>query len=306
VLPGHSVGVRSLARSLTVGSFQSAASGDIASNLAALERGIMRASHGGLRLLLTQECGLCGYPPLERDTITSVDQQAQLDALGHLSVSAKRHDLFVVVGLITAHGPGFLNSVCFVSPDGTTGQMYHKRALWGWDTENYVPGDAQGVYEVDGIRIGLRICYEVRFPEYFRELFQERVDLALVALANVGEPPHRGQRDVYKSHLVCRASENAMWVLSANSTSRAQLAPSCLVDPDGEITAECRADQEDMLAAVISIGEPSFSTRGRIALSRALNGMEQADVPAAQRTTDGRPQHDASHGPGTAGVAPGQ
>jgi omega-amidase len=267
-----------LAKSLTVGAFQFAGSEDIAANLAALERGITRASREGVRLLLTQECGLCGYPPVERDAVTSIDQHAQLDALGRVSSLAKRYGLFVVVGLITAHGPKFLNSVCLVSPDGTTGRMYHKRALWGWDIQNYVLGDAHGVYEVNGVRVGLRICYEARFPEYFRELFRKQTDLALVALANVGDASHRGQTDVYRSHLVSRASENAMWVLSANSASRVQLAPSCLIDPDGNVVAECKADQEDMLVGSISICEPGFGRKGRIALSRTLSGMDSADT----------------------------
>lgn len=261
-----------MAKTLKVASLQFAGSKDIATNLAAIERGIIQASRGGVRLILTQECGLCGYPPMERDAAASVDQQEQLQALDQVSGLAKRHDLFVVVGLITTAGAKFRNSLSLIRPDGTTAQMYHKRALWGWDSENYEPGDAQGVCEVDDFRVGLRICYETRFPEYFRELFMAQVDIALVALAN-GDPSYRGKSDVYRSHLVSRASENAMWVLSANSASRAQLAPSCLIDPDGNVKVECRSDEEDVCIGVASIGEPGFSAKGRIALSKALTGM---------------------------------
>jgi predicted amidohydrolase len=245
----------------------------VSTNLAALERGMKSASRERVRLLLTQECGLCGYPPIERDTATSVDQRAQSEAIARISSLAEEYGMFVVIGLVTAQAGNLLNSTCLVRPDGTPGPVYHKRALWGWDTQNFVPGDAPGVFEVDGIRVGMRICYEIRFPEYFRELFRQQVDLALVALANVGDAKRRGETDVYRSHLVSRASENAMWVLSANSTSRAQLAPSCLIDPDGNITAECRADEEHMLVDDIRVGEPGFGTKGRITLSKSLNGI---------------------------------
>jgi predicted amidohydrolase len=60
-----------------------------------------------------------------------------------------------------------------------------------------------------------------------------------------------------------------MWVLSANSTSRTQLAPSCLIDPDGHIIAECKADEEGILTG--------FGRKGRIRLSRLLNGMAGGD-----------------------------
>jgi steroid delta-isomerase-like uncharacterized protein len=157
-----------------------------------------------------------------------------------------------------------------IRPDGAREPFYHKRALWGWDLQSYVPGQADSVYDVDGIRVGMRICYEARFPEYFRELFRERVDLALVALAAVGDGSDTATADVYRAHLVSRASENAMWMLSANSTSQAQLAPSCLIDPDGNVTAKCKADREDLLVGAIRVEEPSLSAKGRIALSRAL------------------------------------
>lgn len=269
-----------LSKTLKVGSFQFAAGSDISRNVAAIERGITGASRAGVRLLLTQECGLCGYPPVERDGVASLDQNAQREALECVARLAKHHNLFVVVGMITVHGTHFRNSICLICPDGTTEQMYHKKALWGWDIENYMPGDVAGVYEVDGVKVGLRICYEARFPEYFRELFREEVDLALVALSDVGDAARRGNTDVYKAHLVSRASENAMWVLSANSTSQAQFAPSCLIDPDGNVKAECRADQEDLLTGTITIGEPGFGTKGRITLSRALTGMNSDMEPS--------------------------
>ena len=62
-----------------------------------------------------------------------------------------------------------------------------RRALWGWDDQDYVPGCAQVVCGVDGGRMGLRFCYEARFAECFRGIFREQVDLAPVALANVGD-----------------------------------------------------------------------------------------------------------------------
>lgn len=46
---------------------------------------------------------------------------------------------------------------------------YDKRALWGWDKDNFTPGEGGGIIEYGDIKIGIRICFEVRFPEYFRE-----------------------------------------------------------------------------------------------------------------------------------------
>lgn len=67
-----------MARTLTVKSFQFAASSDVSTNLAAVERAMKRACDRGGRLLLTQECSLYGYTPRERDAAASVDPHAQL------------------------------------------------------------------------------------------------------------------------------------------------------------------------------------------------------------------------------------
>ncbi|MEW6755743.1 MAG: carbon-nitrogen hydrolase family protein [Candidatus Latescibacterota bacterium] len=214
---------------------------------------------------------MCGYPPVERDSVGSIDTGAQREALDRVAGLAQEHSMFMAVGLVTIDEAGARNSLCLLPPDGRARQVYDKRALWGWDVGNYRPGEADGICDVDGVRVGLRICYEARFPEYFRELFRERIDLALVALCHVGSAV---RREVYRSHLVSRTSENAMYVLSANSTSRAQLAPTCLIDPDGELVGECQTGAEELLTGTIRLGEPGFSRKGRIVLSRALSGMD--------------------------------
>ena len=59
-------------------------------------------------------------------------------------------------------------------------QFYDKRALWGWDRDNFTEGQNEGIFEIGGITIGVRICFEIRFPEYFRELYKQRTDLNVV------------------------------------------------------------------------------------------------------------------------------
>jgi predicted amidohydrolase len=72
------------------------------------------------------------------------------------------------------------NSVAIISPSKTI-DYYDKRALWGWDLDNYSPGTiSNGIVIINGIKIGIRICFEIRFPEYFRELYKENVDIAII------------------------------------------------------------------------------------------------------------------------------
>ncbi|MBN2625877.1 MAG: hypothetical protein JXA95_04355 [Spirochaetales bacterium] len=76
----------------------------------------------------------------------------------------------------------------------------------------------------------------------------------------------------YSSHLVSRAAENAMYVLSANSASLHQLAPTCLIDPDGSILEEAPLDREVLIVREIEFPAPHFGRQGRIIHSESLAG----------------------------------
>ncbi len=58
--------------------------------------------------------------------------------------------------------------------------------------------------------------------------------------------------------------------LSANSAPQRQLAPTCIIDPDGIVIAVAPLNEEHLLVAEIEIDEPGFGRRGRIEHSMAL------------------------------------
>jgi omega-amidase len=255
---------------LKVGAFQFAACENIEKNLTALQRGIARAAEKKVRLLLTQECALCGYPPLEVPSVHAIDKTALSDAIREISKLAQKHQIYIALGTATFHKADAFNSILLIDPGGKDWKPYHKRALWGWDKQNFQPGNEPGIYRIDGIKIGMRICFEVRFPEYFRELFAEQVELALVSFADVGKQGQTGRIDILRSHLVSRAVENVMYVLSANSTSQGQMAPTCIIDPDGSVLAAAPWNEEYLLATEVEITRPGFGQQGMLEYSRAL------------------------------------
>ena len=255
---------------LKIGAFQFAACESIEHNLQAIQLGIERAEAESIRLLLTQECALCGYPPLEVPSIAAIDKTGLLEAYWEISKLAKKHKMYIALGMVTFTTAGPYNSVQMISPDGDDLKPYHKRALWGWDRENFQPGNETGIYNIDGIRVGVRICFEIRFPEYFRELFAEQVNLAIVPFADIGREEQKARRNTIQSHLVSRAAENVMYLMSANSVSQQQWAPTCVIDPDGNVVGLAPSDEEYLLTAEIEITEPGPGRQGRLEMSRAL------------------------------------
>jgi omega-amidase len=151
--------------------------------------------------------------------------------------------------------------------------VYHKRALWGWDRGSFTVGQEMGIFTVGSVKLGFRICFEVRFPEYFRELFRENVEIACVSFCDVSNDPNPARYELIKSHLVTRAVENAMYVLSVNSISCYQTAPTCLVHPDGVILHAAPPDEECLITFAYEPLPSSYGRDGRILHSRELQGM---------------------------------
>lgn len=255
--------------SLMVGAYQFAAGPDVAANLRALEEGIAQASAAGVRLLLTQECALTGYPPVETASAAGIDHAAAERALAQLQALAAARELFVAVGTVERHRGGFRNALRVLTPRGEAG-TYAKRALGGWDAESFLPGEPGGVFTIDGVTVGLRICYEVRFPEYFRELFAAGVEVACVALCDTAAAPNPARHALLEAHLRTRAVENDLTLVAANSASRHPLAPTAIFGPDGDVLAAAPPGVPALVTHAWRRVERNFGRRDRVEHARRL------------------------------------
>jgi len=257
-------------RKMKIAAFQFQGSKDVRKNLLAIERGLEKASKENVRFLLTQECAICGYPPVETDKVSSIDFEMVAKAIDRIKELAAKNNMYIGLGTIIPDNGKYFNSIALVSPHQENLVSYSKRALWGWDAENFTQGGGSGIYTIDKLKIGIRICYEVRFPEYFRELFKENVQIAFVSFCDISSKPDSERYEIIKSHLVTRAVENAMWVIFVNSISKHQTAPTCLIDPDGNVLEVAPKDREYLLKFNLVNPESNFGREGRIKHSKEL------------------------------------
>lgn len=169
--------------------------------------------HAGLVVL--PEMFLTGFtmePAAHAEALDGPTFQAFADKVAQAGFSAiasisRRDD--------TPRGPRFFNSVVHVSPDGTIGHAYDKQQLFSYGGEHavYTPGDAPPrILSVNGVRIATLVCYDLRFPELFREI-ADAADL-IVVVANW--PAVR--RSHWDALLQARAIENQCYVVGVNRT----------------------------------------------------------------------------------------
>ena len=247
---------------MRIGAFQFAVSGEISQNLAKIKAATIRAASEGVRLLAFPECALTGYPPRDVPASSEVDFAGLADAHEELRRIADRWNIHLILGTMTQNEQGIRNTALMLRP-GMPPLYYHKRALWGWDRDNFVPGDEPGILEIDGLRVGVRICFEVRFPEYFRELYRQGTDLNVILFYDVADGDGAERYDLIRGHIRTRAVENVCYTLSVNTIHPFQSAPTMLADRSGRVLCEAERNKEELLLFDFLPEPLDFGERGR-------------------------------------------
>ncbi len=175
---------------------------------------------------------------------------------------ARRRDAWILIGSI-AEASGDpqrpYNTSVLVAPDGSIAATYRKVHLFDVaveagpvDTESarVTAGVDAVCAEVDGIKVGLSVCYDVRFPELYRTLALGGAEVLTVP-ANFTE---RTGRDHWEVLLRARAIENGAWVLAPSQIggppSQPAFGRSMIVDPWGTVVAQA-SDAVGIISAEI-------------------------------------------------------
>ena len=143
------------------------------------------------------------------------------------------------------------NSAQLISADGTRLANYRKTHLFGcFERDHFTPGDQQVVQaELDGVRVGVLICYDVEFPENVRAHALAGTDLLIVPTAQM----HPFQF-VAESMIPVRAFENQMYVAYVNRVGQEGefefVGLSTLAGPDGVARTRAGRAEELVLADV--------------------------------------------------------
>ncbi len=228
---------------------------DLRANLAQCRRLGDEAAIRGANLLILPECfAFLGRKEGDKLAVTEVlDARDPGPILGTLIDLATRHRAWVIGGGLPERVPGddrrAYNTAAVVSPDGALVARYRKIHLFDVDipggavlreSDGTVGGDEVVVVPIGERRVGLTICYDVRFPELFRRLaFDHGADTIVVPAAFTA---HTG-RAHWHVLLRARAIENQCWVVAAaqhgrHNDKRESFGHSLIIDPWGTVVAE--------------------------------------------------------------------
>jgi predicted amidohydrolase len=217
---------------------------DPADNLARIETWLAHAADEGARLVVFPECIVTGYF-LSGPEAESIAEPIPGLRTERLVRACARHGLSAAQGLIE-RGPngGCYNAAVLASPEGIL-VVYRKTHLLCLGVDRYLTRGERlpPIVSAADARIGLLICYDLRFPEPMRVL---ALDGAQVILLPTAWPATAG---FYPDFLArARAAENGVYLLNRVGQERGQafLGRSPIVGPDGEVVAEARPGRDDV------------------------------------------------------------
>ncbi len=233
-------------------------------NREAAARLIARASDSGAALVALPEY-FCMMGQRDSDKLALAEAPGSGPIQQFLSESARRHGVWLVGGTlpVSSGTPGrVLNRCCVLAPDGSPAAHYDKLHLFAYDNgrEAYdegrtlQAGQTPVAVQAGPLRVGLSICYDLRFPELYRALMDPPCDVLSVPAAFT----HTTGRAHWELLLRARAVENQCYVLAAaqggvHPNGRRTWGHSMVVGPWGEVLSVCDADGEGLAMTEVDL-----------------------------------------------------
>ena len=236
--------------------------GQNTANLAQVLILFREATAHGARLVVFPECATSGYGFADLESARAAAEPIPGPTTDALVAACVETGAYAVVGLLELEGEAVYNSAVLVGPEGLRG-TYRKAhlPLLGVDRFTVPGGTGFRVWETAVGRVGIAICYDLRFPEALRALALEGADIVALP-TNWPDGSQNAPEFVTRT----RALENRVFLLACNRCGEESgfwfFGHSQITDPGGHILAEAGEGEELCYADI----EPAQARQKRIVL----------------------------------------
>lgn len=258
-----------MAWQLAVAAVQMRSVGDLDTNLELCRTLVGEAAAAGARLVVLPECfSFLGRAEGDKMVAAEVIESGPTHrgpVMAMLAALCTQHHIWIIGGGTPETVPGddkrAYNTLVVVDPTGRLVTKYRKIHLFDVDipggatlkeSNSTVAGEDLEVVDIDGVPVGLSICYDLRFPELYRRLV---LDLgAQVVVIPAAFTAHTGAAH-WHVLMRARAIEDQTWIVAPaqwgkHNEKRESFGHSLIVDPWGVITSE-RAEGDGVLVQTL-------------------------------------------------------
>ncbi len=277
---------------LKIATCQFAVCDSIAENAEHITNFLHKAKAGRADILHLSECALSGYAGSDFDSFSGYDWELLKSETEKIIALAGELKIWIALGsthrLTEPNKPH--NSLYLVSDDGKILDRYDKRFATERDLEFYTPGDRFVTFDINGVKCALLICFDLRFPEIYRELKKMDVECILQSFYNAGQEGDSIHSHIMQQTMQCRAATNYSWVSMANSSRSYAPYASCFIQPDGEITNKLELNTPGIMINTVDTNrqfyDPTKNFRKEVMNGKLTNGDGEIDDRRSKNTRE--------------------
>jgi predicted amidohydrolase len=257
---------------LRIASCQFPISSNIKENLYWIEKQMIEAKLKKADIVHFAECALSGYAGVDMKSLEGFNWNELHLATDSVLVLAKKLKFWVVLGSIhklSANNKPH-NSLYLINPNGEVVDRYDKRFCTEGDLEFFTPGDHFVTFDINGIKCGLLICFDLRFPELYREYRKLGADLIFQSFHNARQG--KGSIHPVIMHITAQAHAGINhFYMSLTNSSSPESWPCYFITPDGLVKNKLEPNIPMVLISDVNMDDKYYDASKSFRMD-AING----------------------------------
>lgn len=274
---------------IRIASCQFPVSSDIKSNYQYIEVQMTEAKLKKADVVHFSECALSGYPGEDMQSLDNFNWDELHQVTDSIILLADKLNLWVILGSLhrlTGNNKPH-NSLYVISPEGKIIDRYDKRFCTSSDLKYSTPGDHFVTFKVNGVICGLLICYDIRFPELYREYRKLGCDLIFQSFYNARQEKGGIHPVIMPISAEAHAATNYFYMSLTNS-SAPESWPCYFITPDGLVQNKLPVNIPGILISDIDIAakyyDASKEFRADAMRGKLNSGTTVRDTLSSNRT----------------------
>ncbi|MDH4239456.1 MAG: carbon-nitrogen hydrolase family protein [Phycisphaerae bacterium] len=240
---------------LKIATCQFAVSSSIKRNSRKICEFLRKAKKSKADIVHFSECALSGYVGTDFPNFDGYDWGLLREETEKVMALAAKLGLWVVLGsthrLTEPNKP--YNSLYVINPKGKIVDRYDKRFCTKGDLRRLTPGNRFAYFTINGVKCSLLICFDLRFPEIYRELYKQKVNCIFQSFYNARQKGPSVHTHIMRQTMQCRAATNHFWVSMANASGYYSPYPSCFIQPDGRIVKQLKQNRAGLMVNTVDL-----------------------------------------------------